>query len=287
MDAPATQHTTPVAQPTPTAQRVGGRVARWLAFATLYIVLLAPIGIFVLYSFSERWFYPSVIPENWTLEPFVSQATNPATLAALWTSLEIALIVSVLSLLVGYPAARTLGLRQFPGKALVYMLLFLPTVMPPVATGIGLNILFLQMGLAGTTLGVAIVHLIPVLPYSVFTLASVFARYDPTFEQQALVLGARRLHIFWRITLPMIFPGMLVSTLFAFLISWSQYVLTLLIGGRQVVTLPILLFTTVSGGNPTDISAQSLLFVLVPIIGIIAVSRYLGLGSGLSRLTTR
>jgi putative spermidine/putrescine transport system permease protein len=178
-----------------------------------------------------------------------------------------------------------LGLHRFPGKSLVYLLLFLPTVVPPIATGIGLNILFLQLGLAGTTLGVALVHLIPVLPYAVFTLAGVFSRYDPNFEQQALVLGAGRWRIFWTITLPMLLPGIIVATLFAFLISWSQYLLTLLIGGGRVITLPILLFSTVSGGNPTTIAVQALLFVALPILGIIAVSRYLGAGTGISRLT--
>lgn len=271
----------------PTAARPGlALLWRGVGVVLLYLLLLAPIGVFVLYAFSERWFYPQVVPQTWTLQPFVRHVSNPQTLGALWTTVEIALLVSVLSLLVGYPAARTLGQRDFPGKNLIYLLLFLPTVMPPIATGIGLNILFLELGLAGTTFGVALVHLIPVLPYTVFTLASVFSRYDPNFEHQALVLGASRLRIFWSITLPMILPGLVVSTLFAFIISWSQYLLTLLIGGRQIVTLPILLFTTVSGGNNTAISVQALLFVALPIVGIIAVSRYLGLGSSSGRITT-
>jgi putative spermidine/putrescine transport system permease protein len=285
MSAPATQaapHSTNIGALLRRVLALLGRAAGYLA---LFLLLLAPIGVFVLHSFSERWFYPQVLPQTWTLQPFLRHVTDPGTLAALWTSVQIALLVSLLSLLVGYPAARTLGLRSFPGKSLVYLLLFLPTVMPPVATGIGLNILFLQIDLAGTLFGVALVHLIPVLPYTVFTLASVFSRYDPTFEQQALVLGAGRLRIFWNITLPMILPGIVVSTLFAFLISWSQYLLTLLIGGRQITTLPILLFITASGGNPTAISVQALLFVALPILAILVTARYLGLGSGIARVT--
>jgi putative spermidine/putrescine transport system permease protein len=258
------------------------RLAHGGARVLLYVLLLAPIAIFVLHGFSQRWFYPAVLPETWTVEPFLRQLASPQTREALWASLQIALLVSGLSLVVGYPAARALGLHAFPGKNLVYMLLFLPTVVPPIATGIGLNILFLQLGLAGTLLGVALVHMIPVLPYTVFTLASVFSRYDPAFEQQALVLGASRARIFWSVTLPLILPGLVVATLFAFLISWSQYLLTLLIGGGRIITLPILLFSTVTGGNPTTISVQSLLFVALPILVIIAASRYLGLGSGLA-----
>lgn len=251
------------------------RIAYHLLRITFYVFLLAPIAIFVLHAFSQRWFYPQVLPAEWTPAPFLRQVGMPQVRAALGSSLQIALLTSGLSLLVGYPAARTLGLHAFPGKGFVFLLLFLPTVMPPVAIGIGLNILFLRLGLTGTPLGVVLVHLIPVLPYVVFTLASVFVRYDPNFEYQALVLGASRVRIFATVTLPLVLPGVVVATLFAFLISWSQYLLTLLIGGGRVITLPLLLFSTVAGGNPTTISALALVFVVPPILFIFMTSRYL------------
>jgi putative spermidine/putrescine transport system permease protein len=89
------------------------------------------------------------------------------------------------------------------------------------------------------------------------------------------VLGASRLRIFFTVTLRLVFPGLIVAGLFAFLISWSQYLLTLLIGGGQVLTLPLLLFSAVSGGNPTTIAALSLLFVAPPVLVIAATAQYL------------
>ncbi len=255
-------------------------LVRRLAWLALLLLLLAPVGIFFLYAFSRRWFYPALLPSEWTLQPLLSQLTQPRTRTALLNSTLVALIVSLLSLIVAYPAARALELHLQRSKALVYGLLFLPTVVPSVATGIGLNIVFLRLNLNGTLLGVALVHLIPVLPYTVMTLGGVFARYDPTYEQQAQVLGANRWRTFSRVTLPLIFPGLVVTALFAFLISWSQYVLTFLIGGGQVVTLPILLFATVSGGNPTTTAVLALIFV-APLVLIIALSaRYLAAGRG-------
>jgi len=245
------------------------------------VVLFAPIGIFVLYGLSTRWFYPAILPKEWTIQPLLNRLDDPQMVTALITSVQIAVLVSVLSLVVGYPAARTLGTRTFRGKGLIYLLLFLPTIVPPVATGIGLNILFLRLDLAGTIFGVAVVHLIPVLPYVVFTLAGVFARYDQHFEYQARTLGASGLRLFWLVTLPLIFPGIVVATLWAFLISWSQYLLTLLIGGGRVITLPILLFSTVAGGNPASISGLALIFV-APLVLLLAVaSRYLAVERGL------
>ena len=248
---------------------------RGVLAALAVLLLFAPVTVFVLYAFSTGYFYPQLVPTRWTGVAFLRQLSDPRTRQALGLSLRIAGAVSIVSLLVAYPAARTLGMRQFRGKRVVYLLLFLPTVVPPVATGLGLNILFLRLGLAGTVLGVALVHLIPVLPYTVFTLASTFTRYDPHYEYQARVLGAGPIRVFWVVTLPLIFPGLIVATLFAFLISWSQYLLTFLIGGGRVITLPILLFNAVAGGNPTTTAVLSLLFVAPLIVILIATSRYL------------
>lgn len=254
-----------------------------IAFS-VYVLLLAPLAIFVLHAFATRWFYPQVLPREWTVEPFVRVLSDPRTLAALGESLGIAGFACLLSLLVGYPAARVLGLYQFPGKGLITLLIFLPTVVPPVAIGMGLNILFLRLGLAGNWLVVTLVHLVPVLPYTVFALSGVFARYDVNYEHQARALGAGPLRIFVQVTLPLVLPGVVVATLFAFLISWSQYLLTLLIGGGRVITLPILLFSAVSGGNLNSIAILSLLFVLPPIIIIAATTRYLSAESGGARI---
>ena len=167
------------------------------------------------------------------------------------------------------------GLRQFRGKQLAWLVLFLPTVVPPLAIGMGLNILFLQAGLAGTFSGVVLAHLIPTLPYVIFTLAGGYARYDENFEFQSLVLGASQARTFFTVTLPLIAPSLVVAALFAFLISWSQYLLTLLIGSGRIITLPILLFSAASGGNPVTIATISLIFLAPPVLIIAATAQQL------------
>lgn len=234
----------------------------------LFLFLLGPVAALVLYAGSLRWFYPDLLPREWTLEPFIRQLANPRTREAIGASLLIAGSTTALALLIGLPAARTLGLRRFRGRGLVLLLLFLPNVVPPVATGMGLNILFLRLGLAGNLFGVILVHLIPVLPYAIFALLGVFARYDEGYEQQARTLGAAWPTVFWRVTLPLAGPGIAVAALFAFLVSWSQYVLTLLIGGGRVMTLPLLLFAAVAGGNPASIAVLALIFAAPPLIAI-------------------
>jgi putative spermidine/putrescine transport system permease protein len=241
----------------------------------LYLILIAPLLLFIAYGFSTRWFFPAPFPAEWTTSTFDRALNDSRTLTGLRDGLTIAVIVSLLSLLLAFPAARAMGIRHFKGRQLVWLLLFLPTVIPPLAIGMGLNILFLQLGLAGTIFGVVLAHLIPTLPYTIFTLSSAFARYDENYEHQALALGASPVQIFFNVTLRMMIPSLVVAILFAFLISWSQYLLTLLIGGGKIITLPILLFASASGGNPATIGIYALLFALPPVLVIAFTAREL------------
>jgi len=243
--------------------------------SALYLILIAPLILFAAYAFSTRWFFPQPFPVEWTTVTFQRAIHDTRTLSSMAQGIWIAILVSMISLLLALPAARILGLRKFRGRQLAWLLLFLPTIIPPLAIGMGLNILFLRIRLAGTITGVVLAHIIPTLPYTIFTLSSAFARFDENYEFQALALGASPWHIFFKVTLRMLTPSIVVATLFAFLISWSQYLLTLLIGGGQIITLPILLFSAASGGNPANIATLSLLFITPPVLVIAATARQL------------
>ena len=251
------------------------KLAAVLLRVLLYFIIIAPLLLFIAYGFSTRWFFPATFPTEWTTSTFERALNDSRTLTGMREGLVIAITVSLLSLILAFPAARVMGLRHFHGRQLTWLLLFLPTVVPPLAIGMGLNILFLQLGLAGTIFGVVLAHLVPTLPYTIFTLSSAFARYDENYEHQALALGASPKQIFFNVTLRMMTPSLVVATLFAFLISWSQYLLTLLIGGGKIITLPILLFAAASGGIPSTIGIKSLLFVLPPVLVIAFTAREL------------
>jgi putative spermidine/putrescine transport system permease protein len=245
----------------------------------LYCLLVGPIPELVLYALSTRWFFPQLLPAEWSVAPLLRQLGSLQTQEALAASLLTAGATTALALPLALPAARVLGLRRFPGRGLALLVLFLPSVVPPLAIGMGLNVLFLRLGLAGSVAGVVLSHLVPVLPYAIFALLGVFARYDEGYELQARTLGASAAQVWLRVALPLLGPGLAVAALFAFLVSWSQYVLTLLIGGGRVITLPVLLFAAVSGGNPTSIAGLALLFAAPPVVAIALAARALGAGS--------
>jgi len=241
----------------------------------VYLVLLVPPTVFLLHAFATRWFYPQLWPREWSLTALRRQLGDPQTSAILATSIAVAALVTALSLVIAYPAARTIGLRRLRGGGILELLFLVPMTIPTVAIGMGLNIFALRVGLAGTIPGVVLAQLIPVLPYTLFALVGVFARYDPSYEYQALALGAARPRVFLCVTLPLVLPGVVVAGLFAFLVSWSQYLLTLLIGGGRVQTLPLLLFAAAAGGNTTSIAVLALFFILPPLVVIVFAARYL------------
>jgi putative spermidine/putrescine transport system permease protein len=255
------------------------QAARHAIRLTGYAALAGPIAGLTLYALSTRWFFPQPLPAEWSIAPLMRQLSDPGTQAAIGASLLTASATTIVALLLGLPAARVLGLRRFRGRSLALLILFLPNVVPPLAIGMGLNVLFLRLGLAGSALGVVLAHLVPVLPYTIFALLGVFARYDEGYELQARSLGARPAQVWLRVALPLLGPGVAVAALFAFLVSWSQYLLTLLIGGGQVITLPILLFAAVAGGNPTSIAGLALLFAAPPVLAIALAARTLGAGA--------
>ena len=247
-----------------------------LLLPLILVSVVAPLIPLLIWSFAHRWFFPAVLPTEWSLRAWsyvFSDSSQVAT--ALGNSTLVALAVTLLSAAIGLPAGRALGLYEFRGKTAVLFLILTPAIMPVIAVAMGIHVAFLRLGLADSHLGVVLVHLVPVLPYMVLTLTSVFANYNLDFEGQARTLGARPGQVFWHVTLPTIWPGLMVGGLFAFIISWSQYLLTLLVGGGQVITLPVLLFAFANSGDNAITAALSLVFIAPALLLFLFTSRYL------------
>lgn len=247
---------------------------RSLAAFGLAAWLVLPILPLVIWSFAYGWRFPDLLPRDWSLDAW-SYALSPSSgvLKSLFITTLIATATTLLAALIGVPAGRALALHRFRGKALVTLLLLAPTVLPGIAVAFGLHGVFLRLGLAGTTTGVILAHLVPVLPYMTLVMAAVFARFDPDLEAQARSLGATPWQCFRHVTLPAILPGLLTAALFSFLVSWSQYLLTLAIGGGRVQTLPLVLFSFASAGRNDLAGAVALICVLPGLVILILTAR--------------
>ncbi len=249
---------------------------RTLIYLGIILGVLLPMMPLLIRAFSHRWLFPAVFPSSWGLRAW-EYIVNPNTkvLVSIMNSLRIALSVTLLSVLVGVPAGRALGLYSFRGKTVVELIILSPALIPGLAVTMGMQVLFIRIGLSDTLFGVILVHLIPTIPYMTISMSGVFSNYDPAFEEQARSLGARWFPTFLYITLPAIFPGIVVGGMFAFLISWGQYILTLMIGGGRVLTLPLLLFSFAGSGDFALTSALSLIFLFPSLLILLFTSRYL------------
>ncbi len=251
---------------------------RPLTAALITSVVALPFVALLLWSGSERWFYPDLLPDRWGLRAweYVFGTAGDQILSSLLQSVLVAAATALVSLIIGVPSGRALGLYEFNGKDLLSVLLILPIIVPPLCVAMGLHLWFIKLRLAETFTGVVLVHLTFSLPYAVFVMWGVFSNYDTDFEDQARSLGASRLAVVWRVMVPMTFSGIMVAALFSFLLSWSQYLSTLIIGGGKITTLPIMLFALMGSGDRPVAAAVSLVFVTPAFLALLFSARYLG-----------
>ncbi len=138
----------------------------------------------------------------------------------------------------------------------------------------GIHVVFIRMSLADTVLGVIIVHLIYTLPYSIGIMRDLTESIGEQMEQQAYVLGASPpLKSFIYITLPLLAPGIMASISMAYIISFSQYFITLLIGGGKVKSFSVLMVPFIAKGDRSLGSAYALIFVISTLLVFVIIDR--------------
>jgi len=184
---------------------------------------------------------------------------------AIGNTFLIAAAVTIISLLLAIPAARVLGRQAFRGKSVVELFFASPLIVPEIATGIGIYLIFTQVGLQGTMIAIILSHLVPVLPYLIRVLTGIYSEMDESLLDQATLLGAGPEQRFVYVEFPLILPGVMAAALFAVLISTNIFLLTFYMGQGQVETLATILFSKLSGGGSLDpVSAGLTLIVALP-----------------------
>ncbi len=240
--------------------KIGHKIHILVTF-TLVVLITIPLIPLALSSFSAGWQWPEIIPHTFSLRAWRYVLSHESgTWGAVWTSLEIAVLVTLINLVLAIPAADALARWKFRGKLVVEAILFAPLVVPPFVAMMGMYITFIRLNLTESILGVILAHIIPTLPYMVRALIVSFSTLGFQWEDQARMLGAGRYGRLWYVVLPHILPGIVAGASLSILVSLSQYLITLLVGGGQIMTLPLLLFPFINGGDPVIGSAYTLLF---------------------------
>ena len=243
----------------------------------LYLVvftILAPMAILLLWTFVSRWPWPDLLPEAYSLRAIKDVfAPHTKIFSILFSNILLSLSVAILSAIVGTMTARALVLYDFVGKRLIEFLSIAPILVPGTVFAMGIHVVFIKMSLADTVLGVIIVHLLYTLPYSINIMKDLTKSIGKQMEMQAYVLGASPLKSFIYITLPLLTPGIMASISMAYITSFSQYFITLLIGGGKVKTLSILMVPFIAKGDRSLGSAYALVFVISTLSVFVVINK--------------
>lgn len=239
-------------------------------FTALSLTIGLPLVALMLWSVGRRWFFPNLLPESFDTEAW-QQVIGGKVWEATLTSFWIASVVTAIAVALGFPAGRLLASKKLAGTNTIRLALLFPALAPAVLLGTGTQVFFTLSSLSGTMTGVVLSHLVPALPYAALVSTGIFADFNFRLEEQARTLGATSLQTLWFVTRPALMPGVITVALFSFLISWSQYALTLQIGGGRILTLPMLVMNYINGGNPQFASASALMMIL-PTLLIVALA---------------
>lgn len=252
-----------------------------LGFSKMFLLVLSlsfilPLLLILIWTVTISWPFPALFPETFGLRGLreIFKPGGPA-LASLLTSIRIALLVTMLTLAITIPGGKALGIHNFPGKGFIKIFVLAPLIISPVAIGMGVHGTFIRLGLTNTEFGVILIHIVPVIPYGIRIFTNIFELVGDQFEEQGKVLGAGKMQTFIYITLPMIIPGIISAGSMVFIISFSQYFLTFLIGGGSVRTFPLLMVPYIQSGDRLMAASYSFVFMLTALLVLLAIEKLL------------
>lgn len=242
------------------ADKVGWYAVRALCIGVLLFLLL-PILVIIPLSFSASSFLAYPMP-GWSLQWYDNLFSSDDWGRATRNSFIVAPLATLLATILGTLAAVGLARIQFFGKGVLMSLLIAPMVVPIVVVGVSTYLFFAKIGLADTYLGLILVHAALGAPFVLTTVLATLQSFNHNLVRASLSLGATPLETFFRITLPIIAPGVISGALFAFATSFDEVVVTLFIAGPTQVTLPRQMFTGIRENITPTIAAVATLLII-------------------------
>lgn len=263
----------------------GGRVGRALVnvaagFALVYLFL--PIFVIVAFSFNKPKGRFNAVWQEFTLDNWLHPFSDQALVDALVVSLEIALIAAAIATAFGTFLALALVRYRFRGGSGVNFFLVLPLTAPEIVLGASLLTLFLEphlvllnydFQLGFTTIVLA--HIMFCVSYVALTLKARLRGFDWTLEDAAMDLGANPARTFFRVTLPLIVPGILAAFLLSFALSIDDFIITYFVSGPSTTTFPVRIFGQSRTATPPQINVLASM-ILFGSIAVLAIGTALG-----------
>lgn len=249
--------------------------------ATLgYLFLLSPLAVVTILSFSSDP-YLTFPPPGVSLRWYVALLGSQPVLQAAGKSVLLALLVTTVAVLAGFPAALAIARGMVPSW--VAGLLALPLLLPTLVIGLALLMVLQPLGLLATWPGLALGHLMVVLPFVVRLLTTALASLPASLEDAAATLGAGPLKAFLLVTLPLAAPGAVAAATLSFLLSFDETVISLFLVGPRLTTLPVTLFHYAETRVDPMLAALAVSLIVLTLAIVLLVDRLVGLTRVLGR----
>lgn len=256
------------------------RITRSALLAIFLIVLalfiLGPLVWLALHAFADpgAWPYPHLLPSHLTLKWWHTVFSDPTLLDSMKLSFTFAPIVTVVSAAICLPAAYAFSRMRFPGRQLMLISLFAANAFPKIGLFVALAGLLYTFHLMQTFLGVVIVQVLGTLVYMTWIPAAAFASVPPSLEEAARDVGAGPLRVFFRVTLPLAAPGILVAMILSFIAAFDEAQGTYLVGAPNYVTMPTQMYTLVLNYPEPAAAVFSILLSVPSLVLMLLVRRH-------------
>ena len=251
-----------------------GRVYLGLLLLFLYL----PLFIMALMSFNASTFYQ--LPFDWTVKWYAALAGNDRLIEATWNSLRIALMTTAIATVLGTAAALALFRHDFRGKRILQILLFPPIAIPWLISGTAMLIFFFGTGIGRGVHAILLGHVALALPYVVIVVSARLETFEIELEEAARSLGASQWQVTRLVTLPSIMPGVIAGGLFAFAVSFDQFVVSYFLSTPGEATLPVEIYAAIRKGFTPEINAVSSIIIFFSMGLMLAVARFFSFAGG-------
>lgn len=228
------------------------------------VCIILPVLIMLLWVFTERWAWPNLLPQVFSLRSVAEIWQRKEEMIKVFgSSILISMIVALISVMVAALTARALVFYEFWGKKLINFLTILPFMVPATVFAMGIQLTFIKLGINNTVIGVILSHVICSLPYAIRLILDGTQAVGRKLEEQARVLGASTAVAFRKVTLPVLAPVIFSAAGMAYIVSFSQYFLTLMIGGGNIKTFTIIMVPYLQGGDRNIACIYSTAFLVI------------------------
>lgn len=246
--------------------RRGSRIFQNFFILLVFLFLYIPILMVIVFSFNTSEM--NIVWEGFTLQWYGTFFQNRPLMDSLWLSLYIAVVSTAAATVIGTLGAIGLNRFEFKGKNLIDQLLYIPVVIPEVVMGVSLLCIFsaLKVELGVTT--IILSHVTFCIPFVVMNVRARIAGFDKSLEEAAQDLGANGIQTFFRVTLPLIMPGVTSGAMLSFSLSLDDVIISFFVTGPGSTTLPLKIFSMVKTGVTPEVNALSTIIMFVVIIGI-------------------